>query len=60
MKKLSRLHLVEMEKNKLTPKQMKKVVGGCSCGCCYSGSGGSSSGDNGGANIDGGLYSYNC
>ena len=43
---------------------MKKVRGGesnlCTCGCCYAGSGGSSTVDNAIANNDGGLYSPNC
>lgn len=53
-----------MEKKKLSPKQMKNVLGGmpgvCGCGCCYQGSGGSSEADNGDANINSGYHSYNC
>ena len=64
MKKLSRIHLMNMEKKKLSPKQMKNVLGGmpgvCGCGCCYQGSGGSSEADNGDANINSGYHSYNC
>lgn len=62
MKKLNKLHLMELERQKLSSKQMKDVVGGnvCNCGCCYKNSGGSSDADNADANIDGNLYSYNC
>lgn len=51
----------------LTKIEMKNLQGGyiicedggktCGCGCYYSGSGGSSTGDNMGANNSGGLYS---
>ncbi len=58
------LKLNKLNQNSLSKDQMKKVRGGesnlCTCGCCYAGSGGSSTVDNAIANNEGGLYSPNC
>jgi natural product precursor len=60
VERLSKLVLFELEKKELTQHEMKKVRGGNLC-CCYVGSGGgSSNADNVDANINGGLFSYNC
>lgn len=53
------LKLNNLSKNKLEKKELNNARGGqlCGCGCYYSGSGGSSSNDNGCANADGGMRS---
>ena len=52
MKKLSKLKLVQLEKNELTNREMKHVKGGrtCMCGCCDHLPGYSGNIDNGDAN----------
>ena len=70
MKKISKLVLSQIAKKELTQRQQGLIKGGkgCSCGCCYKDSGGSSSDVNGGANCRGGglhtycpaLYIYGC
>lgn len=55
------LKLNKLNRNQLTKEQMKTIAGGtsaapqCTCGCCYSDSGGSNTTDNGIANYDGSL-----
>ena len=59
MKKIEKLSLNRLSKKELTLGEMNKVKGGnsCPCGCCYVGSGGSASYDNGDANCRQGLSS---
>lgn len=62
---MKNLKLNKLAKGKLNKEQLMDTKGGkqalitvgplCGCGCRYSGSGGSSSCDNGCANADGGL-----
>jgi natural product precursor len=57
------LKLNELSTKQLTHEQMSSVTGGaqvCGCGCCYAGNGGSSTNDNGHANLDNGWYSTAC
>lgn len=57
------LKLNRINKSQLNKEQMSNVYGGsqvCGCGCCYSGSGGSSTDDNGMANANDGLRSPDC
>lgn len=53
------LNVNQIEKNRLSKKEMHAVSGGnsCGCGCHYASSGGSSTMDNGNANYDGNLWS---
>jgi natural product precursor len=62
MRRLKKLELVQLEGKELSQVGMKNVKGGwpCSCGCCYQGSGGSSTANNADANGDSNKYSYNC
>jgi len=54
----SQIKLVNLKTESLSNKGLKHAVGGaCSCGCYYSGCGGSSSTDNSGTNKKGGLLS---
>ena len=58
MKKISKLVLNQIAKKELTQRQQGFIKGGrhgCTCGCCYAGSGGGSSQtDNWIANCEGG------
>lgn len=63
--KTKQLKLNKLKLNQLSAKQLNAITGGeepprCTCGCCYAGSGGSSSVDNAIANNEGGLFSPNC
>lgn len=53
------LKLTQLEKNLLLEKEMENVKGGntCGCGCKYAGSGGSSTANNGNANLSNNLHS---
>ena len=48
----------------INKKELNKIKGGkntgCCCACAYEGDGGSSSADNGQANLNGGLVSPQC
>lgn len=52
MKKIEKLSLNHLSSKEMPLNEMNKIKGGsaCYCGCCYSGSGGSSFGQNGYAN----------
>lgn len=60
MKKLSNLKLNQLTKIEMEKRQLKYLVGGndCTCGCHYSGQGGSSLSSNDSANYTGDKYSY--
>jgi natural product precursor len=57
MKKLNKLVLGELAKKELSQREQNNIRGGlqCTCGCCYTNSGGSSDVDNQRANCDHGL-----
>ena len=59
MRKVEKLVLNQLAKKELTQRQQAMIKGGrgCHCGCCYAGSGGSSSTQNGLANCADGLRS---
>lgn len=63
MKKLSKLSLLKLEKESLSDQEMRCLKGGfddCTCGCHYNTykGGGSSTGNNDGANYQRHLHSY--
>lgn len=63
MKKLGKLKLNKLNKAELENREMNNLLGGgdpgdCTCGCHYSGTGGSSSCDNGRENWTNGYSSY--
>ncbi len=62
MKKIKKLKLNQLSKDELGKREMNYIKGGdCCCGCWYAGSGGSSTYDNGMANLNGGgLHSSGC
>ncbi|MFW9970386.1 MAG: TIGR04149 family rSAM-modified RiPP [Candidatus Odinarchaeota archaeon] len=60
MKKKLKLRKNPSALKNMSEEQMNKIAGGCTCGCCYSGSGGSSTIDNACANADHGYVSYPC
>lgn len=49
--KLEKISLKKLAENSLANREMREIKGGavCGCGCCYAGTGGSSSTDNGNA-----------
>ena len=61
MRKVEKLVLNQLAKKELTQRQQAMIKGGrgCTCGCCYANSGGSSSVDNGLVNCYGSLRT-NC
>jgi natural product precursor len=58
---MKNLKLTALEADELSKKAMNNINGGkytaCGCGCAYATQGGSSTGDNGHANLSGGLSS---
>lgn len=60
--KTQKIKLNNLAKNNLDNREMKELKGGnvCGCGCCYAGSGGSSTEANGSANNKSNYYSPNC
>lgn len=57
--KLEEIKLNNLAKNSLANREMRDLKGGksCQCSCCYAGSGGSSTTDNGNANATNGYHS---
>ncbi len=59
------LKLNNLNTNRLKKEQMSSITGGgsvrvCGCGCCYTATGGSSSLNNGNANLQHGFHSPSC